>query len=55
VEEGLAPGELLYLNVPEDGDSFKLEGEDLIEKIREKKRIEREDWIGQAKALIGAE
>lgn len=43
VEEGLAQGDLLFLNIPEDGENFKLVGEDLIIKIREKARLEREE------------
>ncbi len=43
VEEGLEDGDQLYLSLPEDAESFKLVGEELIEKIREKERLRREE------------
>lgn len=43
VEQGLSAGERLYLSVPEDGDKFKMEGEDLIAVIKEKKRLKAEE------------
>ncbi|MCK7532910.1 MAG: hypothetical protein MZV63_18660 [Marinilabiliales bacterium] len=30
VEQGLSKGDKLYLSIPEDGDKFKLHGEELI-------------------------
>ncbi|MDT8400725.1 MAG: efflux RND transporter periplasmic adaptor subunit [Bacteroidales bacterium] len=43
VEEGLEEGEQLYLSIPEEPETFKLTGEELIEKIREKERLKREE------------
>jgi hypothetical protein len=43
VEEGLEAGDQLYLSLPEEAESFKLVGEELIEKIREKERLRREE------------
>lgn len=43
VEEGLEEGDQLYLSMPEEEESFKLVGEELIEKIREKERLRREE------------
>ncbi|MGM0667046.1 MAG: efflux RND transporter periplasmic adaptor subunit [Bacteroidota bacterium] len=43
VEEGLEDGDQLYLSLPEDAETFKLVGEELIEKIREKERLRREE------------
>jgi hypothetical protein len=42
IEEGLAPGDQIYLSLPSDPESFKLSGEELIEKIIEKKAREEE-------------
>ena len=43
VEQGLKPGEKLYLSIPEDGDRFKLQGEDLIAIIKERKKQKAEE------------
>ncbi|MEE4215073.1 MAG: efflux RND transporter periplasmic adaptor subunit [Bacteroidales bacterium] len=43
VEEGLEAGDQLYLSLPEEPETFKLAGEELIEKIREKERLRREE------------
>lgn len=43
VEQGLKEGEKLYLTIPEDGDKFKLQGDDLIAIIKERKRQEAEE------------
>ncbi|HDZ40936.1 MAG TPA: HlyD family efflux transporter periplasmic adaptor subunit [Bacteroidetes bacterium] len=43
VEEGVGEGDQLYLSLPEEPESFKLVGEELIEKIREKERLKREE------------
>jgi hypothetical protein len=43
VEQGLKPGEKLYLSIPEDGDKFKLHGEDLIAVIKERKKQQAEE------------
>ena len=39
IEQGLEPGEQVYLYHPENGDNFKLVGENLIPFIRERARI----------------
>ncbi len=43
VEQGVEEGDQLYLSVPEDPETFRLEGEELIEIIREKERLKREE------------
>ena len=43
VEQGLSKGDKLYLSVPEDGDNFKLHGEDLIAAIKERKKQQLEE------------
>ncbi|MBS0010288.1 MAG: HlyD family efflux transporter periplasmic adaptor subunit, partial [Bacteroidales bacterium] len=43
IEEGLEAGDQLYLSLPEDDQTFKLVGEELIEKIHEKERLRREE------------
>jgi hypothetical protein len=43
VEQGLKAGEKLYLSIPEDGDRFKLQGEDLIAVIKDRKRQQAEE------------
>ena len=43
VEQGLKPGQKLYLSIPEDGDKFKLQGEDLIAVIKDRKRQQAEE------------
>ncbi len=43
VEQGINPGDILYLNTPEDPENFnKIVGEDLIAVIKEKIRAEKE-------------
>lgn len=43
VEQGLKPGDVIYLNTPEEPEKFsKLEGEDLISIIREKEKAKKE-------------
>ena len=43
VEQGLKPGQKLYLSIPEDGDKFKLQGEELIAVIKDRKRQQAEE------------
>jgi len=43
VEQGLKEGERLYLTIPEDGEKFKLQGDDLIAIIKERKKQEAEE------------
>jgi hypothetical protein len=43
VEQGLKAGEKLYLSIPEEGDKFKLQGEDLIAVIKERKKQQAEE------------
>lgn len=43
VEQGLEKGEKLYLSIPEEGDRYKLEGEDLIAVIKERKKQKAEE------------
>ena len=43
VEQGLKAGEKLYLSIPEDADKFKLQGEDLIAVIKERKKKQAEE------------
>ena len=45
IEQGLKENTLVYLNVPEKPESFKLVGQDLIEVIRERERIKQEEEI----------
>jgi len=40
IEEGLDAGEEIYLSIPEAPESFKLKGEELIAKIKDKKALE---------------
>jgi hypothetical protein len=42
VEEGLEAGQQIFLSLPDNPESFKLKGEELIEKIREKEMAEAE-------------
>jgi len=42
VEKGLEEGDKIYLNAPEEGENWKLQGEDLLSLIEEKKRLEEE-------------
>jgi len=43
IEQGVATGDLLYLSTPEDTETFKLIGEDLILVIKERERLKREE------------
>jgi multidrug efflux pump subunit AcrA (membrane-fusion protein) len=43
VEQGLTKGERLYLSIPENGDKFKLQGEDLIAVNKERKEQKAEE------------
>ena len=43
VEQGLEPDEVIYLNLPEEPEKFKVEGEELIPVIREKERKRKEE------------
>lgn len=47
VEEGLVEGDILYLNTPEESESFKLVGEELKEIIRQK-IIDKEEAAAEA-------
>ena len=43
VKQGLEEGEQLYLSIPDEPESFRPGGEELIEVIRENERIKREE------------
>ncbi len=43
VEQGIAPGEQVYLSTPEKPESFDLKGEELIAVIKEKERVKKEE------------
>lgn len=43
VEEGVEEGDQLYLSLPEEPETFKIVGEELVEKIREKERLRRKE------------
>ncbi len=43
VEQGVKAGERLYLSIPEGADKFKLQGEDLIATVKERKRLREEE------------
>lgn len=43
IEEGLEAGDKIYLSTPEKAESFKLTGEDLIPKIKERDEKKKED------------
>lgn len=43
VEQGLEPGDVVYLSVPEKPESFKMAGEELIATIREKAKAKAEE------------
>ncbi len=43
VEQGLKEGDKLYLTIPEDADRFKLQGDDLIAVIKERKKQAAEE------------
>lgn len=43
VEQGLSKGERLYLSVPENGEKFRMQGEDLVSVIRERKKQKAEE------------
>ncbi len=41
VEQGVEPGDQLYLSTPEDAEDFKMKGEELISVIKEKEKEEK--------------
>jgi multidrug efflux pump subunit AcrA (membrane-fusion protein) len=43
VEQGLSSGDKLYLSIPEEGDKFRLHGEDLIAQIKERKKQKEQE------------
>jgi molybdopterin converting factor small subunit len=43
VEQGLKPGDVIYLSTPEDPGKFKPEGQDLIPVIREREKAKEEE------------
>lgn len=43
VEQGLQPGEMIYLSTPEDPEDFRLKGEDLIAINRERAKAKKEE------------
>lgn len=43
VEQGIKKGDKLYLSIPEEGDKFKLRGEDLIAVIKERRKQQAEE------------
>lgn len=43
VEQGLEKGDKLYLSIPEEGDKFKLHGEELIAVIKDRKKMKEEE------------
>jgi len=43
VEQGLKKGDKLYLSIPEEGEKFKMQGEELIAGIRERRRQQLEE------------
>ncbi|HLN21173.1 MAG TPA: efflux RND transporter periplasmic adaptor subunit [Bacteroidales bacterium] len=43
VDQGIEPGTLLYLNTPEEPESFELIGQDLISVIKERDRLRKEE------------
>ena len=45
IEKGLVPGTMLYLNNPEKPEKFKLEGEDLILVLKERKRVKKAEAV----------
>jgi len=49
VEQGLNPGDQIYLNTPEDLKISKLLGEELIPVIREKEKAEKKQNVLQMK------
>lgn len=49
VEEGLESGEEIYLSLPDEPDHFKLSGEEIIAKIKEKRAAEEEAKKAEAK------
>ena len=57
VEQGVDPGEVLYLSTPEDPENFKLIGEDLKSIIKEREKAKKEEELKKkeeaAKALEG--
>ena len=49
VENGIEPGQTLYLSTPEEPEKFTLVGEDLIPVIKEKERIRKEEELRKQK------
>lgn len=47
VEQGLEKGDKLYLSIPEEGDKFKLHGEDLIAIIKDRKKQKADEQMRQ--------
>ncbi len=43
VEQGLEEGERLYLTIPEEGEKYKLHGEELIAVVKERKKQKAEE------------
>jgi uncharacterized membrane protein len=54
IENGLKPGTVLYLEIPENPDKFRLAGEDLIEIIRNRKNAREGNDIVEKKELSEA-
>lgn len=50
VEQGLKEGEKLYLSIPPDGDNFKLQGEELVAAIKDRRRQQLEEQKRQQNA-----
>jgi multidrug efflux pump subunit AcrA (membrane-fusion protein) len=50
VEQGLEKGDKLYLTIPEESEKFKMQGEELIAGIRERKRQQLEEEKGRQNA-----
>jgi len=50
VEQGLKKGEKLYLSIPTESDNFKLQGEELIAAIKDRKKQQLEEQKRQQNA-----
>ena len=50
VEQGLKQGEKLYLSIPSDGDNFKLQGEELVAAIKDRRKQQLEEQKRQQNA-----
>ncbi len=48
-EQGIEPGEMIYLSTPESPDKFKITGEELIPIIKEKERVRKAEELKQQK------